>query len=168
LVILGTGDEQVEEALRKTVLRHPKRIGLRIGFDDPLAHLIIGGSDMFLMPSRYEPCGLTQMYALKYGTVPVVRATGGLEDTIVSFDRETGEGNGFKFRPYEPEAFLTSIREAVECFEDPGAWEKVVTNAMKADYSWDRSARVYMDLYESLVAKGKSEASYSSDAESKV
>ena len=151
LVILGTGDEQVEEALRKTVLRHPKRIGLRIGFDDPLAHRIIGGSDMFLMPSRYEPCGLTQMYALKYGTVPVVRATGGLEDTIASFDPDTGEGNGFKFKPYEPEAFLTSIREAVQCFEDTGAWEKVVTNTMKADYSWERSARVYMDLYESLL-----------------
>ncbi len=153
LVILGSGDEEIQEDIKKSAHDHSGRIGLKIGFDEPLAHRIMAGADILMIPSRYEPCGLTQMYALKYGTVPVVRATGGLEDTITSFDPGTGEGNGFKFKPYEPDAFLTAIREAVECFEAPKTWKKIVKNGMKADYSWDRSARAYLGLYESVLKR---------------
>jgi starch synthase len=151
LVVLGSGDKQIQDALQKAALSHPERMGLRIGFDESLAHRIMAGSDISLIPSRYEPCGLTQMYALKYGTVPVVRATGGLDDTIVTFDPRRGTGNGFKFRDYEPDAFLGAIRKAVEYFQDSKRWEKIVTNGMRADFSWDRSARTYLDLYGSLL-----------------
>jgi len=151
LVILGSGDEQIQQAIQQAAQRHQGRISLRMGFDDPLAHLIMAGADIFLIPSRYEPCGLTQMYALKYGTVPVVRATGGLDDTIVQFVSRTGKGNGFKFRPYEAAAFLQAIREAVALFTDLKAWRKLISNGMKADFSWEESARKYLELYESLL-----------------
>jgi starch synthase len=151
LVILGSGDEQIQQAIQQAAQRYPGRISLRIGFDEPLAHRIMAGADIFLIPSRYEPCGLTQMYALKYGTVPVVRATGGLDDTIVQFISRTGRGNGFKFRPYEPAAFLKSIREAVALFTDLKAWRKLMANGMKADFSWEQSARKYLELYKSLL-----------------
>jgi starch synthase len=150
LVILGSGDDGIQTALSKARMIRPERVGLRIGFDEALAHRIMAGVDILLIPSRYEPCGLTQMYALRYGTVPVVRATGGLEDTIESYDSRTGKGNGFKFGPYEPTAFSRKIREAVECFDKPGVWERVRLNGMKADFSWNRSASRYMDLYRSL------------------
>jgi starch synthase len=151
LVILGSGDEQIQQVIQQAAHRYPGRISLRIGFDDPLAHRIMAGADLFLIPSRYEPCGLTQMYALKYGTVPVVRATGGLDDTIVQFISRTGRGNGFKFRPYEAAAFLQAIREAVALFTDLKAWRKLTANGMKADFSWEQSARKYLELYESLL-----------------
>lgn len=151
LVVLGSGDERIQEALQETAERHAGRVGLSIGFDEPLAHRIMAGVDIFLIPSRYEPCGLTQMYALKYGTVPVVRATGGLEDTIVPFDPQTGAGNGFKFGPYDSQAFLTAIQEAVNLFEDSESWNKLVRNGMKADFSWDRSAQSYLELYQSIL-----------------
>jgi starch synthase len=111
----------------------------------------MAGVDIFLIPSRYEPCGLTQMYALKYGTVPVVRATGGLDDTIVPFDPLTKEGNGFKFGPYKPSAFFSAIRQAVNLFQDPRIWKRLMTNGMKADFSWDKSARRYLEIYRSVV-----------------
>jgi starch synthase len=113
----------------------------------------MAGADAFLIPSRYEPCGLTQMYALKYGTVPIVRATGGLDDTIVPFDHKTGEGNGFKFIAYEPNAFLEAIRKAIDLFRDPKAWQSLMANGMKADFSWERSAQQYRTLYESFMVK---------------
>ena len=113
----------------------------------------MAGADIFLIPSRYEPCGLTQMYALKYGTVPIVRATGGLDDTIVPFDPKTGEGNGFKFSAYEPNAFLETIRKALEVFQDPKAWQRLMANGMKADFSWEQSAQSYRALYELLMVK---------------
>ncbi len=153
LVILGSGEAEIQKSLQQAAVQHKKRIGLKLGFDEALAHRIIAGADIFLVPSRYEPCGLTQMYALKYGTVPVVRATGGLEDTIVKFDPRRGTGNGFKFKDYEPASFLEALREAVECFQDSKKWKKIVTNAMKADFSWDRSARTYLDLYKSLLGQ---------------
>jgi starch synthase len=151
LVILGTGDEEIQDAIREAAERHPGRVGVKLGFDEPLAHRIMAGADIFLLPSRYEPCGLTQMYALKYGTVPVVRATGGLHDTITEYDPDTGEGYGFKFGPYEPGAFLATIREAVSRFEDSKAWKELMANGMAADFSWDRSARSYLDLYRSIL-----------------
>jgi starch synthase len=153
IVVLGSGDERIQGAIQEAAQSHPGRIGLTIGFDEPLAHRIMAAADAFLIPSRYEPCGLTQMYALKYGTVPIVRATGGLDDTIVPFDHKTGEGNGFKFSAYEPTAFLEAIRKAVELFRDPKAWQRLMANGMKEDFSWDRSARRYMELYRSLIEK---------------
>ena len=128
-------------------------MGLSIGFNEPLAHEIMAGVDIFLIPSRYEPCGLTQMYALKYGTVPVVRATGGLDDTINHFDAEAGTGNGFKFSRYESKAFYASIQEAVGFFKNTKLWKKIVANGMKADFSWDRSAQRYLELYRSVIER---------------
>ena len=154
LVVLGSGDEQIQQAIRHAADRSPGRIGLRIGFDEPLAHRIMAGVDVFLIPSRYEPCGLTQMYALKYGTIPVVRATGGLDDTVIQSDSQTNEGNGFKFEPYKPAAFLKTIRQAVDLFSDPTAWRKLMANGMKADFSWKQSAQEYLELYGSLL-KGR-------------
>ncbi len=152
LVVLGSGEDRYQEAIQQAAREHPGRAGLKLGFDEPLAHRIMAGVDLFLIPSRYEPCGLTQMYALKYGTVPIVRATGGLEDTIVQFDSRTGQGNGIKFGPYQAEAFLAAIRQAVARFEDKGLWRQLVLNGMKADFSWERSAGKYLALYRSLVA----------------
>jgi starch synthase len=155
LVILGSGDERIQESLRDAVERYPGRVGLKLGFDEALAHRIMGGVDIFLIPSRYEPCGLTQMYALKYGTAPVVRATGGLADTIVAFEPTSGEGNGFIFTPYRAEAFLDVIRESVELFSNKKHWKKLMENGMKADFSWDRSAAKYLEVYQSIAARGE-------------
>jgi len=151
LVVLGSGDESIQEAIKKVADTNRGRVGLKIGFDEPLAHRIMAGVDIFLLPSRYEPCGLTQMYALKYGTVPVVRATGGLEDTIVPFDPQSGEGNGLKFVAYESQAFLAAIRDAVGLFQDAKAWKRLMGNGMRADFSWNRSAQTYMEIYRSLL-----------------
>jgi len=153
MVVLGTGDEKIQKALQRASERHPGRLGLKIGFDEPLAHRIMAGTDIFLIPSRYEPCGLTQMYALKYGAVPLVRATGGLDDTVTPFDPQTGEGNGFKFGPYEPKALLDTLRRAIDLFKDSRIWKRIIENGMKADFSWDRSARRYMELYRSVVQR---------------
>jgi starch synthase len=153
LVVLGSGEEQIQEGILEATERHPGRVKLTTGFDEPLAHRIMAGADIFLIPSRYEPCGLTQMYALKYGTVPVVRATGGLEDTIAAFNPEEGEGNGFKFGAYEPGAFLAAVKKAVETFQDSRLWNRLMANGMKADFSWGRSAKRYRALYELLMAK---------------
>jgi len=154
LVILGAGEERYQALLVEFGEKYPGSIAVKIGFDEPLAHRIMAGADMLLLPSRYEPCGLTQMYALKYGTVPVVRATGGLDDTIVPFNPETGEGNGFKFSPYESVVFLGVIRQAVDLFLNSQAWKRLIVNGMKADFSWEESARKYILLYEK-VRKGR-------------
>jgi starch synthase len=154
LVVLGSGDRGIEQAIQKAAKRHPSRIGLLIGFDDPFAHRLMAGADMFLMPSQYEPCGLTQIYALKYGTIPVVRAVGGLNDTIQQFDPKTGKGNGFKFEPYTPKAFLDCIQYAVDLFETEKAWRRLMSEGMKADFSWKGPAREYMKLYESVSKRG--------------
>lgn len=154
LIVLGLGDEKIQQAIQKAAKRNPGRVGLFIGFNEPLAHRIMAGANIFLIPSRYEPCGLTQMYALKYGTVPVVRSTGGLDDTIVQFDSKKGAGNGFKFGPYKPLSFLAAIRKAVDLFQNAEAWEKLVANGMKADFSWERSAQSYLELYHRVIEKG--------------
>ncbi|MCF8144154.1 MAG: glycogen synthase GlgA [Deltaproteobacteria bacterium] len=150
LVILGSGDKDIQEAILEAAGRHPGRVGLEMGFNEPLAHRIMAGADIFLIPSRYEPCGLTQMYALKYGTAPVVRATGGLEDTIVSFDRSSKHGNGVKFGLYKAAAFLSAIRTAIDLYTDPEDWKILMANGMQADFSWDRSARRYIEIYQSI------------------
>ena len=151
LVVLGSGEERIQQAIQKAAERYPGKVGLFIGFNEPLAHRIMAGADMFLIPSRYEPCGLTQMYALKYGTVPVVRATGGLDDTIVPFDTKTKKGNGFKFGPYKAKPFLAAIQRALRVFKYLNSWNMVMANGMKEDFSWDRSARKYVELYQSIA-----------------
>ena len=150
LVILGSGNEWVEKSLEAARMRFPGRIALRYGFDANLAHRITAGADIFLMPSRYEPCGLTQLYAMKYGTIPVVRGTGGLEDTVSPFDAATGKGNGFKFYPYDSKAFLDVIVQAVGFYRNRERWKKLMHNGMKMDFSWDRSAREYADIYRTI------------------
>lgn len=151
VVILGTGDQKIQDFLKDAEKKHPGRLGLMVAFDEKVAHTIYAGSDLFLIPSRYEPCGLTQMYALKYGTVPVVRATGGLDDTIQEFDTQTRSGNGFKFREAEAGALLGSLRRALAVHSRPMVWRGLIRNAMAADNSWTRSAGEYIALYRKIL-----------------
>ena len=150
-VALGSGDARYEKLLVGLAGQFPGRVGVRIGFDEPLAHRIEAGADVFLMPSRFEPCGLNQLYSLRYGTVPVVHATGGLDDTVVEFDAREGLGTGFKFTPYTEEAFLAALRRALDTRRDAAAWQRLVTNGMSQDFSWQRAAREYARLYTSLA-----------------
>ncbi|PKN66641.1 MAG: glycogen synthase GlgA [Deltaproteobacteria bacterium HGW-Deltaproteobacteria-15] len=151
LAVLGAGEEHYEKAVAKLAEDHPGRIGVRIGFDEPLAHRIMAGSDILLVPSQYEPCGLTQLYALRYGTIPVVRATGGLADTITPFDQATREGNGFRFESFEPESFFSAIRQALSLYRKVRIWRQLAVSGMKADFSWDRSAESYLEIYRGLL-----------------
>jgi starch synthase len=146
LVVLGNGEAGIEDALRGLEAEFPGRVGMRIDYDNDLAHRIFAGADIFLMPSRYEPCGLTQMYSLKYGTVPVVRATGGLDDTI---DVETG----FKFADYSVEALVAAVREAVTAFGAASEWRAMMLRGMARDYSWNASAARYSSLYARLLGR---------------
>jgi starch synthase len=140
LAVLGSGDAGIENMFRYFASIRPDKFGVRIGYDDGLAHLIEAGSDMFLMPSRYEPSGLSQMYSLRYGTVPIVRATGGLEDTV-------DESTGFKYHGYSPAGLLDATRRALAAFEDRDAWQERMRHGMAKDFSWDRSAAEYQRLY---------------------
>jgi starch synthase len=151
-VLLGTGDKKYHDLFSRVAREFPQKAGIRIAYDDKLAHKIEAGSDMFLMPSKYEPCGLNQIYSLKYGTIPVVRATGGLDDTIVRYDPATGKGNGFKFQDYDAKEFLKEIRRALRVYAQPKLWRRLVLNAMAADFSWQRSAGEYVQLYRKAVA----------------
>jgi starch synthase len=150
LVILGSGDEKIEEALRNIADRRPDRVSVHRGFNNPLAHRIMAGADMLLVPSHYEPCGLTQLYALKYGTVPVVRATGGLNDTIEQFDEKTKAGNGFKFKYYTSDDLVEAIKCAVEIYKNKKLWKKLMSNGMALDFSWDKSAEDYINIYKTI------------------
>jgi starch synthase len=125
-------------------------VAARIGFDDGLAHLIEGGTDLFLMPSWYEPCGLNQMYSQRYGALPIVRATGGLQDTVVDVDESPERGTGFKFRDYTPKALVGAIERGVRAFGNPKAWKGFQQNAMRQDFSWDVSAREYVKVFRGL------------------
>jgi starch synthase len=147
-VVLGTGDRRYEQLWRDLAASHPTVIAARIGFDERLAHLIEGGADIFLMPSRFEPCGLNQMYSLRYGTVPVVRATGGLSDTVADVDPETCRGTGFRFVLYTQEAMLAAIRRALAAYGNRPLWRRIQKSGMRQDFSWDASARQYVDAYE--------------------
>ncbi len=151
LVLLGAGDRHYEQVFSQMAERYPGKAGGKIDFDESLSHKVIAGSDMLLMPSRYEPSGLTQLYSLRYGTIPIVRATGGLKDTIKEFDPETGEGNGFVFVPYEVPELVQALDRALKLLGQEKDWSKLVGNAMAADFSWARSARLYADLYHKLV-----------------
>jgi starch synthase len=152
LAVLGTGDRRYEELFRALTMDFPGRVGAVIAYDNKLAHLVEAGADIFLMPSRYEPCGLNQIYSLRYGTVPVVRATGGLDDTIEPFDLEHGSGTGFKFSEYSGEALLDAIRQALHHYSDEGVWNRIQLNGMAKDFSWNTSAAEYAKLYEAARA----------------
>ena len=145
--VLGTGDPEFEAALERLAGRAPSRVGVRIGFDEGLAHLVEAGADMFLMPSRFEPCGLNQMYSLRYGTVPVVRAVGGLDDTIRPYTSRARRPNGFKFRRGTPEALVQTLRQAVRLYRDRDVWHRIMRQGMAEDHSWARSAREYVKVY---------------------
>ena len=148
MVVLGSGDKPYEEMFLRLNRQFPNKIAAKVAFDNAIAHKIEAGADMFLMPSRYEPCGLNQIYSLKYGTVPIVRATGGLDDTIEPWDARSGKGTGFKFTDYTGEALLATIRHALLAYRDPSSWQKLMRNGMGRDFSWGASAREYGKVYE--------------------
>jgi len=150
-ILLGTGEKKYHIFFEKMAQKYPGKFACYLGFNDELAHLIEGGSDIFLMPSRYEPCGLNQMYSLVYGTVPVVRETGGLADTVSQFDEKTGGGNGFVFRQYNSVHMIKELKRALKIFKDKKLWTRIIKNGMKSDFSWDSSAKKYLDLYKTIL-----------------
>ena len=151
LVLLGSGDKKYQDSFASAAGRHPSKMGVRIAFEEVLAHKIEAGADMFLMPSRYEPSGLNQLYSLKYGTIPIVRATGGLKDSVEEFDAIRGKGNGFTFQSYDGTALLDAVDRALTTFRQKECWSTLMRNAMTADHSWSRSAHEYLSLYERLL-----------------
>jgi starch synthase len=152
LALLGSGADSYERAFQALKDSRPSQVGVYLGYSNEIAHKIEAGADMFLMPSRFEPCGLNQMYSLKYGTVPIVRAAGGLDDTIENFDRTTGRGNGFKFAEYSPGRLLEKIYEALLTFADRRLWNTLVMNGMASDFSWNRSAERYIEVYRRIAS----------------
>ncbi len=151
LVLLGSGELRYEDFFVTAAARFSEKFAVRMGFDEALAHRIEAGADIFLMPSLYEPCGLNQMFSLKYGTIPVVRAVGGLKDTVIDCDAEPDKGTGFVFDRYEPLAFWESIQRALRVFGENRPWTALMHRAMRMDFSWDRSAEAYDNLYEQLL-----------------
>ncbi len=152
-VVLGTGESRYQDMWRYLASEHAWKIGVRIGFDEGLAHLIEAGSDLFLMPSLFEPCGLNQMYSLRYGTVPLVRRVGGLADTVTNFEPSRGDSTGFVFEDFTPWALIGTLRWALDTYRDKAAWFALQVNGMRQDLSWDRSAREYVKIYESAVSR---------------
>jgi starch synthase len=151
LVILGSGEPQYQDLLASQARAHPGRMGVRLDFNDALAHHIEAGSDCFLMPSRYEPCGLNQLYSMRYGTIPIVRATGGLRDTVSPYRAETGEGTGFVFQEATAEALLQAVQAALATYANRTAWQQLMRQAMAQDFSWEQSAKQYLDLYQQAL-----------------
>ena len=152
-VLLGTGDEKYHRFFSEIEKKYPDKFKAFLQFDNSLAHLIEAGADIFLMPSRYEPCGLNQMYSLKYGTIPIVRKTGGLADTVEDFDETTGKGTGFAFEKYDSAELLKTIKRACELFGRKKIWNKIVKRGMDKDYSWNRSAEKYAELYREVLSR---------------
>jgi starch synthase len=148
MVVLGSGDKLYEEMFQRLNKQFPNKIAAKIAFDNAIAHKVEAGADMFLMPSHYEPCGLNQIYSLKYGTVPIVRATGGLDDTIEPWDARAGRGTGFKFTDYTGEALLATVKQALLDYQDLSSWQTLMRNGMSRDFSWNASAREYGKIYE--------------------
>lgn len=155
LLTLGTGDREYEELFRRMRKLYPQKFAVKIAYDNRVAHKVEAGSDMFLMPSHYEPCGLNQIYSLRYGTVPIVRATGGLDDTIEQFDPRTLKGTGFKFKEYTGEALLETVRTALGVYQKQNSWQALMRNGMAQEYSWTGSAKEYVKVYE-RAKQGKS------------
>jgi starch synthase len=157
LALLGSGDPALEGAFDQAATQHKGRVAVRLGYDPALARRIYAGSDFFLMPSRYEPCGLGQLISLRYGTIPLVRWTGGLADTVTEFDPAKQTGTGFGFAPFSGEALLECVRRALTVYRQPALWARLVRNAMVEDFSWEASAREYVSLYrKALKAAGAS------------
>ena len=156
-VMLGTGEEYYHDQFRMIAARYPERIAVHLGFNPQLAQLIYAGSDMFLMPSRFEPCGLGQLISLRYGTIPIVRATGGLAETIIDFDSDNENGNGFSFAGFSSDEMLDAIDRAISVYNNrPDEWRTLIRRAMELDYSWDSSAKQYENLYKHTMKKRKS------------
>ena len=149
LAVLGSGEWQYESFFKEMHEKHPEKVGVFIGFNPSLAKRVYAGSDLFLMPSKSEPCGLAQMVALRYGTVPIVRATGGLKDSV--FEGE--EGNGFVFEGYNPEELLKAIDRALRLYEDKKSWRNLRQRAFDSDYSWGKSANEYIKIYKEVIKK---------------
>ena len=149
-VMLVAGEKEYEKKVEVLQKKQPKRVALFIGYDTELAHMIEAGSDLFLMPSKYEPCGLNQMYSMRYGTIPIVRATGGLDDTVEDYTGN-GKGTGFKFEKYESKELMKTIQRALKVFQQPEEWKKLMHNGMLCDFSWENSARKYINLYKELL-----------------
>jgi starch synthase len=147
-IALGSGAKESEDFLQRLKNAAPQQVGIYIGYNETLAHQIEAGADVFLMPSRFEPCGLNQMYSLRYGTVPIVRAVGGLDDTVENFDRVSGAGNGFKFDEFRADRFVEKIYEALFNYHEPDAWRRIQQNGMTVDNSWESAARKYVSLYQ--------------------
>jgi starch synthase len=158
IVLLGTGEDFYQDLLSDLARRFPDKMATVLEFDNRLAHQIYAGSDFFLMPSRYEPCGLGQMISLRYATIPIVRHTGGLADTITEFDPETGRGNGFSFREYSALALFSAMGRALLTMKSGSAWSQLVANAAACDFSWDRSAEAYVRLYERAIQRRRSQS----------
>lgn len=151
-VVLGTGDWHIVNRLHEIQNRHSHKLAVYIGFDEKLAHQIYAAADMFVMPSLYEPCGLSQMMAMRYGALPIVRETGGLYDTVHAYNKHTGEGNGFSFYQYADWDLLATIRRALDVYNhEPKAWNQLVVQAMESDYSWNNSAKTYTTMYEKIL-----------------
>ena len=150
-VLLGTGEPRYEQFFRDAALQYPDRIAVRIGFDERLAHEIEAGADLFLMPSHFEPCGLNQMFSLKYGTIPIVRAVGGLKDSVQNYDPENNSGTGLVFIDYDAAAMLAAIDRGLAAYSDKKNWTALRRRAMAMDFSWERSAQLYRDLYKTLL-----------------
>ncbi len=151
MVFLGVGEQRYHQALEEIARLFPQKIAIRLNFDEPLAHRIYAGADIFLMPSRYEPCGLSQMISLRYGTIPLAYKTGGLADTVFPFDSPDGRGNGFVFEEYTSQAFMTALQRAVGVFHNQEVFDRLVQKAFTHDFSWEKSAREYQKVYESLL-----------------
>lgn len=151
-VVLGTGDQRYHDLFNYIHGKYPDRVAVFLTFNAPLAQKIYAGTDMFLMPSRFEPCGLGQLIAMRYGSIPIVRSTGGLADTVQDFDPRTGAGNGFAFKPYDAMALYGAIVRALENFKYRDTWHRLMVKVMSADYSWEASARKYVDLYYRAIA----------------
>jgi starch synthase len=150
--MLGSGERHYEAGWSSLAARFPDRVSATIGFDEGYAHLIEAGADMFLMPSRFEPCGLNQMYSHRYGTVPIVRATGGLEDTVRD-PSEEAPGTGFKFREATAPALVAAVRRALEVYRNPSQWKQIQQAGLGIDHSWDASAREYVKVYEAAATR---------------
>lgn len=148
VISLGSGEKKYEEFWQALRNYAPQQVGIYRGYNEPLAHFIEAGADMFMMPSKFEPCGLNQMYSLRYGTIPIVRAVGGLQDTVQNWDAVTASGNGFKFGPYRADRFLERIYEALFAYSDKEAWSVIQQNGMREDHSWENAARKYVQLYQ--------------------
>jgi len=152
-VVLGTGEPHYEKFFRDWAFWHKANVAVQIRYDDTLAHKIEAGADIFLMPSRYEPCGLNQIYSLKYGTVPVVRATGGLDDTIEEWNPQSATGTGFKFYGLNPDDLLAAIDRALTVFPNKVDWAQLMRNGMVQDYGWEQPAREYAKVYEEVALR---------------